>query len=294
MKRIDYLLQNLATRNFISSDRDIEHSIVDYHDDEVLFQENEKRRKFEEEEYKYFQEWLSEHEVEEAEEIEEIEKKRKFEEECSRYIQEQLLDYEIENEIENEIYLEDVIELAESKNNYIKALKKIYENREQDFDKVSKYIYMYEVYDTLKEILYSIKRHDDECKKYIIELIKKLKNEFKMSKVYNIDYDKFGSLFSELESLSEFIQNINFESEFVDPEEFDIAAKETLKIIFAYFFCKQKKYANNRSSKYKKRSERKIQYLKLYNRGYKKCEIAKIMGVKPSAVTKFFKRNNIK
>ena len=284
MESIDYLLQTFVNRTLVSN-RDI--TVSDYYHSEEI-EETEERRKFDEECSKYEQEQIYQ---DYSEEIEEIEKRRKFDEECSKYEQEQIYqDYSEEiEEIEEIDNLEEIFEFAERKNKYIKALKKRYENRIQ-----SKEIYMYEVYKTLKYSLYSARIHDDVCKEYIIELKDKLENEYEIGKVYNIDPNILSSLNDELEDILESSEYFNFEDKYADPNEFDNFEDKIFNIISKYFLSKQKKYEENRSRKHTKRYERSRRYYELYNLGYKKCEIAKEMGVTPSAVTKFFKSNNIK
>ena len=194
---------------------------------------------------------------------------------------------------DKEIYLEDFIEFVESKNTYIKSLKKRYENRIKDPSKNLKRIYMYEVYEYLKNILYFLKRHDD-CKVEIIELIKKLENEGKETDLYNINSEKIYDLISDLKDLQEFIEYINFESKCNELNLFDSANTKIIEIISTYFWKKQRQYRDNRLDKFKKRKERKDKYIKLYTSGYKQCEIAKIMGVTEPAVSLYLKRNNIK
>lgn len=195
---------------------------------------------------------------------------------------------------DNEIYLEDFIEFVESKNTYIKSLKKRYENRIKDSSKNLKQIYMYEVYEYLKNILYSIKRHDDECKKDIIELIEKLIDEGGKCKIYNISSEKVINLIYDLKELKENIECIDFEKSIEYTDLINSSSEQTIIIIKKYFFDKQEIYKKHRSDKFKNGNERKDKYIKLYTSGYKQCEIAKIMGVTESAVSLYLKRNNIK
>ena len=186
------------------------------------------------------------------------------------------------------------IELIEIKNTYIKALKKRYEDRSKDSSKNLKQIYMYEVYEYLKDILHLLRSYDDECEDLLIKLIKKLKNEGNEKNIFNIDSNKINYLIFELKYLQEIIESINFELIYKDLDIVDFADRKIIEIISINFWDKQRQYKDNRSNKFKKRKERRNEYIKLYRLGYKKCEIAKMMGVTKSAVSKFFKQNTIK
>lgn len=204
------------------------------------------------------------------------------------------------------------------KNRYLNALLRRYldallirivESRNYQVDtnitsSIIKHIYMFEIYEELD----NLDMNYDDCYFILNDLLERLDKEISEDKIYNIQLEKISDLVDDLHELQCLIEHIDFEDIFHNKDSIETAIAFKEGIIERYFLVREKiykenckkKYKENISNKFTKRKNRENEYLQLLNsydyrtKRMSKREIATALGVKPSAVTQFCKRHNIR
>lgn len=200
------------------------------------------------------------------------------EELCS--ISEEVADYLYEQNSESQDCISELTAYfnnLERSSNYLNIIKKRYDECK---DLKNKHLYMYAIYDSLKELAFDLCNHY----KYesINSLLEDLKKELLENEIYNIKKDLGEKLLEDLKIL---------ESKITVNDSRDSIILDIKDIIENYFLYKEENYKKIRAKKYTKRKERKIEFFKLKLAGYSNKKISEKMNVTPSAISKFFSRN---